>query len=160
MLDFLSESPLISNECAGGYVNKSDTDCPKTCKNGDGFGQGTKCEKESKRQYITVDDIKYELHQNGPVVSTMVIYQDLLTYESGVYYHKEGEIIGGHAVLLVGWGKTKEGIEYWEVQNSWGSDWGENNGFFRIKFEDSEIATELFGGVFTCSPEQVSVWAF
>ena len=51
----------------------------------------------------------------------MVIYEDLFTYKSGVYYHREGTIIGGHAVLLVGWGTDKESKEeYWEVQNSWG----------------------------------------
>ena len=56
-------------------------------------------------------------------------------------------------MLLVGYGITKEGIEYWEVQNSWGNEWGENGGFFRIKLNDSQIATELFGGGFSCVPE-------
>ncbi len=62
----------------------------------------------------------------------MVIYEDLLTYKGGVYSHEDGMIIGGHAVVLVGWGGSGAD-RYWEVQNSWGPDWGENKGFFRIK---------------------------
>ncbi len=85
----------------------------------------------------------------------MVIYEDLLKYKSGVYYHKEGTIIGGHAVLLVGWGQTSKGVDYWEVQNSWGADWGENGGFLRIRMDDSEIASELFGGGFACTAEVI-----
>ena len=45
----------------------------------------------------------------------MVVYEDLIEYQSGVYTHEEGSIIGGHAVLIVGWGKDKKGEEYWEV---------------------------------------------
>lgn len=80
----------------------------------------------------------------------MVVYEDLLTYSGGVYEHREGSIIGGHAVLITGWGVTHKGEEYWEVQNSWGPDWGENGGFFRIRIGDSEIATQLFGGAYSC----------
>ena len=87
----------------------------------------------------------------------MVVYEDLITYESGVYSHHEGTIIGGHAVLIVGWGVDKRGEsqeeEYWEVQNSWGPDWGENRGYFRIKAGDSELASDLFGGSYSCIPE-------
>ena len=29
-----------------------------------------------------------------------------------------------HAVLLVGYGKTKDGKAFWKLQNSWGTSWG------------------------------------
>uniref|UniRef100_A0A7S2F3W4 Peptidase C1A papain C-terminal domain-containing protein n=1 Tax=Octactis speculum TaxID=3111310 RepID=A0A7S2F3W4_9STRA len=35
-----------------------------------------------------------------------------------------------HSALVVGYG-VNEGIEYWEVKNSWGKGWGEN-GYYRI----------------------------
>jgi C1A family cysteine protease len=37
-----------------------------------------------------------------------------------------------HAVTLVGYGTTTNGIPYWIVRNSWGPYWGEA-GYFRVK---------------------------
>ena len=36
-----------------------------------------------------------------------------------------------HAALLVGWGESRDGEQFWIVKNSWGSEWGED-GYFRI----------------------------
>jgi len=48
-----------------------------------------------------------------------------------VYSKSEGaELMGGHAVVTVGWG-TENGQNYWLAENSWGTSWGEN-GYFRI----------------------------
>lgn len=48
----------------------------------------------------------------------------------GVYKHVQGEMLGGHAIRILGWG-VEDDTPYWLIANSWNSDWGDN-GFFKI----------------------------
>lgn len=42
----------------------------------------------------------------------------------GVYQHVTGEMLGGHAIKILGWGE-ENGTPYWLAANSWNSDWGD-----------------------------------
>ena len=65
-----------------------------------------------------MEAIQTELMTNGPVEASFTVYEDFLTYKSGVYHHMTGKALGGHSVKIIGWGK--EGQEaYWLVANSW-----------------------------------------
>ena len=50
-----------------------------------------------------------------------------------------------HAVLLVGYGFDNSGL-YWIIQNSWGTDWGDN-GFCKIRVQDGEgiLLSNIYG---------------
>ena len=50
-----------------------------------------------------------------PVTACLTVFwsQDFAYYKSGVYKHMYGENVGGHAVKLIGWGTTEEGMDYW-----------------------------------------------
>ena len=84
-----------------------------------------------------IENMKTELMTNGPVEVGFTVYEDFMTYKSGIYQHVTGERKGGHAVKLVGWG-VEDGVEYWKIANSWNEDWGED-GYFRIKMGECGI---------------------
>ena len=90
-----------------------------------------------------VEAIKTELMTNGPIEVDFSVYEDFMTYKSGIYQHVTGEYLGGHAVKLIGWG-VEDGIEYWKIANSWNEDWGED-GYFRIIAGKDECGIESDG---------------
>ena len=73
-------------------------------------------------------------------------------YNGGVYHSAQLEdwVFDGetrpewekvdHSVLLYGWGDDN-GEKFWEIQNTWGDNWGEN-GHFRIRRGVDESAIE------------------
>ena len=64
------------------------------------------------------------------------------SYSSGVYKRTAaGELDGGHAVKIVGWGTDSAGGPYWTVANSWGPNWG-MSGFFNIARGVNECGIE------------------
>ncbi len=73
---------------------------------------------------------------------------------AGIYEHKKGYYMGGHAVKVVGWG-IFNGTKYWHVANSWGTDWGED-GFFRIK-RGSYYNGYFEDGMYSIEPNMTSI---
>ncbi|KAL1212809.1 Senescence-specific cysteine protease SAG39 [Cardamine amara subsp. amara] len=53
-------------------------------------------------------------------------------YSGGVYDEPYCGTNVNHAITLVGYGTSPEGINYWIAKNSWGETWGEN-GYIRIR---------------------------
>ncbi|KAL0478578.1 cathepsin B [Acrasis kona] len=135
---FLEDTGLPSDECtpytAGGGV---EGECPSTCKD----GSALKFYKAS--DYVTPstpEDMQKEILTNGPVEVAFSVYRDFLQYKGGVYAHKTGGLLGGHAVKCIGWG-VEDGTPYWIIANSWGEEWGEN-GTFKIKRGSNECGIE------------------
>jgi len=113
--------------------------CPTTCKSGDRVPklyQGVSHYSLVKPGDIkgTVQVTQEELFKNGPLSISFLVYSDFMTFfqatPKGIYKHKTGGALGGHAVKLVGWG-VENGVEYWTIANSWGTMWGDH-GFFKI----------------------------
>ena len=72
-----------------------------------------------------------ELYNNGPMHVGFVVYDDFMTYSSGIYSATSNTVVGGHAVKLIGWDVDGSGNLYWICQNQWGTSWGES-GYFNI----------------------------
>merc|ERR1711970_453241 len=84
--------------------------------------------------------IKQEITQHGPVQAAFQVYSDFPNYKSGVYTHVSGQLLGGHAIRILGWG-TENGTPYWLVANSWNTYWGDK-GYFKIKRGSNECGIE------------------
>jgi len=95
----------------------------------------------SLRWHLTINGIMTSIMAEGPVEACFHVYADFLSYHSGVYTHKTGDFLGGHCIILIGWGVTNDGTEYWIAQNSWGADWG-ISGHFWIKKGVDECGIE------------------
>ncbi|RUS76630.1 hypothetical protein EGW08_015606 [Elysia chlorotica] len=94
-----------------------------------------------------VENIMKELYTNGPVTAAFYVYSDFPAYKSGVYTHKHGQLLGGHAIKILGWGK-EDGQDYWLVANSWNEDWGDK-GLFKIAKGQNEcnIESQIVAGL-------------
>ncbi len=79
-----------------------------------------------------VDKVKKAL-ESGPLLTTLTVYEDFLTYSGGIYKTVGGSALGGHAVSLIGYDDTKRA---WLVRNSWGPDWGDK-GFIWFSYDDT-----------------------
>ena len=112
--------------------------CTKKCS--DGTDWDSDKHKLSTTYNVPVEQLKAELVNNGPVESAFTVYADFVHYKSGVYSHQTGSMLGGHAIKIIGYG-TEDGQDYWLVQNSWTTTWGDG-GYFKIKMGGDECGIE------------------
>lgn len=80
------------------------------------------------------------LNNFGSLSVTFLVYSDFYVYRSGIYSHVSGQMLGGHAVRLIGYGE-ENGVKFWLLANSWGPGWGEK-GFFRMRRGVDECGVE------------------
>lgn len=112
--------------------------CTKKCVNGADWESS----KHKLKNVYSIDpsQMMAELATNGPVESAFTVFADFVHYKSGVYSHQTGQALGGHAIKVIGYG-TENGTDYWLVQNSWTTTWGDG-GYFKIKRGDDECGIE------------------
>jgi len=83
----------------------------------------------------------------GPVDATFNVYSDFDGYNGGVYQYETGYYEGLHSVKVIGYG-VDNGVDYWLVQNSWGTGWGPYGGFFKIRrgVDECQIESLMYTG--------------
>jgi len=117
--------------------------CLKSCASGytESWTQSKHKAKSAYSINQDVSDIQTEIMTNGPVEAAFTVYEDFLSYKTGVYKHVTGKELGGHAIKIIGWG-TDSGEDYWIVANSWTDTWGGLDGYFWILRGANECGIE------------------
>lgn len=125
-------------------IPEVDPKCDKDCPGNSANYENSKVKGTSSYSVGSVEKIKEDLVAYGSVTAAFTVYEDFLTYKSGVYTHQSGSALGGHAVKIVGYG-TENGQDYWRVANSWNPDWGDK-GYFKIAQDSCGISDQCHAG--------------
>ncbi|GAM26244.1 hypothetical protein SAMD00019534_094190 [Acytostelium subglobosum LB1] len=114
-------------------ANGTEPPCQKTCSDGSTYTL-YKAKTLTLQTMNSVSAIQANLVAYGSIEGSMDVYDDFMTYTSGVYVQSPtAKYLGGHAIKIIGWGHDDaSNLDYWIVQNSWGTDWG-MDGFFWIE---------------------------
>ncbi|CAK0834220.1 unnamed protein product [Prorocentrum cordatum] len=83
--------------------------------------------------------------QEGPVSVSLSAGDQWNKYQSGVMDACEKGAVVNHAAVLVGYGEEKiRNVKYWQIQNSWGPNWGER-GHIRLFRHEGEQEDQYCG---------------
>ena len=140
--NYYKTTGLVTENCFPYTSQKGTVEaCITECKDG---SEWKKYKISDYSSFRGVNAIRKEILENGPVQTGFTVYNDFMSYKSGIYKHVSGSALGGHAVIIIGWG-VEEGVEYWIAQNSWDKNWGEN-GYFRIKTGECGFDSNAYAG--------------
>jgi hypothetical protein len=86
--------------------------------------------------------LESRLEDKGPIIAAVDVYGDLETYQSGVYVHTSGQLLGGKTMLIVGYDESEQ---CWIMKNSWGSLWGDH-GYYKLAYSETIKAMYYING--------------
>jgi len=142
---YYNKEGVVSEDCYPYTAGQDDTldtpECVKTCPGNPALNY-EEDKRKGEKPYTIVGpaQMKTEVATNGPFEVAFQVYEDFMSYKSGIYKKTSGAYEGGHAVKLIGYGE-EAGVPYWICANSWDVTWGEK-GFFRILRGQNECGIE------------------
>jgi hypothetical protein len=105
-------------------------------------------------------EVKTHLHAGFPVVIGAKIDKAFISLPAGKLWNSIGEVIGAHAMVVVGY---DDSLNAFKLMNSWGSGWGDN-GFcwvdydhFRQVVNEGYVAKDALNGPPMESQQQTEV---
>nr|DAA06106.1 TPA_inf: cathepsin B [Acyrthosiphon pisum] len=133
--------PCTGNNSCSGQSEKNHK-CQKKC-----FGN-TSISYRGDRRYVerspyvlAYDNMQNDIMTYGPIESSFDVYDDFISYKSGVYFKSpNATYLGGHSVKCIGWG-VERNVSYWLMMNSWNNTWGDG-GNFKIRRGTNECQVE------------------
>lgn len=103
-----------------------------------------------------IENMKVEIMTNGPIIGTIMVYDDLYAYDADKVYEvgPNARLMGGHAIEIFGWSDSGENTEeegfegaYWIAKTHWGATWPNNlpskhSGYFYVRMGRNEAGIE------------------
>lgn len=124
--DYVRTNPGVDTEDSYPYEEKA-----STCRF-DPANVGSECIAHMEIAPGNEVALKQAVATVGPVAAGIDGAQHSFQfYKSGYYFEPKCEEEVNHAVVIVGYGTTEAGEEYWICKNSWDTDWGEE-GYIRM----------------------------
>lgn len=87
-------------------------------------------------KFANIDDaifqVRYALAKGWPVAIGLRVGEKLRDLPAGDLYgflNSGNPYWGNHEMVIFGYGKTANGLPYFDIENSWGSDWCDNGCF-------------------------------
>lgn len=141
--EHLQNTGVVDEACAP-YISGAtgqDMACSAVCKDADKRTYKISGYTEPTAYFKDIEAVKAAL-QKGPVVTTIMVFEDFMSYGSGIYKHTTGKFLGGHAISIIGYDDASRSFI---IRNSWGPEWGEN-GFGRVSYDDkSGVGSSTWG---------------
>jgi len=118
----------LAHEAQYGYQDTASTYvCPTLA----GYNIGAMITSNYYTYSADEDLLKTLVYQYGAVIAAVQAEGAFSEYSSGVFAGCDADTSIDHAITVVGYG-TEDGVDYWLIKNSWGSDWGED-GYIKLK---------------------------
>lgn len=87
--------------------------------------------KSPAERSTLINSLKVNLDAGLPIIAGFVCYSNIWNAAQGVIPKSNGQIIGGHAILIVGYDDSKQLFKF---KNSWGESWGDR-GYGYLPYE-------------------------
>ncbi|CAG9334303.1 unnamed protein product [Blepharisma stoltei] len=104
--NFMMTNGVPTSQCV--MFKDRNEKCPSTCDNG---SQLQFYKASSVNQFNGPSAIQAAILSGGPVETTFTVYADFGAYKGGIYSPTTNQIVGYHAVKIVGWG-NQNGTNY------------------------------------------------
>lgn len=138
-----ASSTALSAGCRRYRCYNGNCDATPTCNSGCDDGSSAQKYRASSAYRVTgVDNTRLEIYNNGPVTAIFDVCQSFYDFYSdrnnagkvwpGTCSSSASDYVGGHAIAVVGWGTDVNGVDYWLIENSWSTQWGDK-GYYRMK---------------------------
>lgn len=131
VLKYLQDHKIVARESCYPFVRQQHSSCRlPSVRSKSGCTVSASPTNSARLEYKVLNnerDIMYHVATTGPVITVMKASSKFLYYGTGIFddprcSRRRDDV--DHAITIVGYGK-QNGVDYWIIKNSWGSDsWG------------------------------------